>query len=117
MGCMETHPQPTGTGSEPAAWRLTEALDAKLAELKALGLEVHWIESSHADLTRLIIEGGEAAVRLDPDPAVDRAWYGDVEIRHTSSRELTWVLVRAETDSEEVSAHVVSPPDRPPTVA
>lgn len=113
---MTTPPQPAGTGPEAAAWRLTEALDAKLAELKALGLDVLWIESGRTDLTRLIVEGGVDAVRLDPDPAIDRAWYGDVEIRHTLSRDLTWVLVRAEADSEEVAAHVVSPPDRPPTV-
>jgi uncharacterized protein YuzB (UPF0349 family) len=106
---MATHLQ--RAGSEPAAWRLTEALNAKLAELTGLGFDVQWIESSRADLTRLIVEGGDDAIRLDPDPAVDRAWYGAVEIRHGATREDTWVFVRGEVASGETSAHVVSAPD------
>src|SRR5205814_10602083 len=87
MGCMATHLQ---RESETApAWRLTDGLDAKLAGLRDRGFEVTWIESCRADLTRLIVEGGEAAIRLDPDPGVDRAWYGDVEIRHNSAHDET----------------------------
>jgi hypothetical protein len=48
-----------------------EALDGKLAELLAKGCEVLWIECCQEDLTRLVIEAGEDAVRLHPDPAVD----------------------------------------------
>jgi hypothetical protein len=102
---------------DAAAWRLTDGLDAKLTELRDRGFEVVWIEASRADLTRLVIEGGEAAIRLDPDPAVDRAWYGEVEIRHTPTRDLTWVFVKGEVASGEVSAHVVGPPDPPAAAA
>jgi len=93
------------------AWRLTAALDAKLAELRERGFEIQWIESSRADLTRMLIEAGDAAIRLDPDPGLDRAWYGETEIRHTSSRDQTWVFVRGEVAAGEVSAHVVAPPE------
>ena len=111
---MATHLDQTAASPDAAPpWRLTAALDAKLAELKGRGYEVLWIESSRADLTQLVIEGGEAAIRLDPDPAVDRAWYGETEIRHGASRDLTWVFLRGEVAAGEVSAHVVSPPDGP----
>lgn len=116
---MATHldrtaaPPETGAPAVSGTWRLTDALDAKLSELKGLGYEVLWIESSRADLTRLVIEGGESAVRLDPDPAVDRAWYGETEIRHGATRDLTWIFLRGEVAAGEVSAHVVSPPDAP----
>jgi hypothetical protein len=108
MGCMATHLQ--RVVSEPAAWRLTDALDDKLADLRAKGFEVRWIESTRADLMTLMIEGGDSAIRLDPDPGLDRAWYGQTEIRHTATREGTWVFVRGETAAGEVSAHVVSGP-------
>jgi hypothetical protein len=106
---MATHPQ----RDEPTAadWRLTEALNAKLAELTGLGFEVQWIESSRADLARLLDEGGDDAIRLDPDPAIDRAWFGEVEIRHTAVRDMTWVFVRGEVAAGEVSAHVIGPPE------
>lgn len=107
---MATHPQRAGSDL-PQAWRLTEALDAKLAELRSQGFEVAWLECCREDLTRLVIEGGDDAIRLDPDPAIDRAWYRDVEIRHTSTREMSWVFVRGEVAAGEVSAHVVGPPD------
>ena len=96
---------------EPAAWRLTDGLHAKLAELTGRGFEVLWIESSVEDLTRLVLEGGEGAIRLDPDPSLDRAWFGEVEIRHTSARQMTWVFLKGEVAAGEVSAHIVGPPD------
>jgi hypothetical protein len=114
---MATHLDRTSASPDPppptagGAWRLTDALDAKLSELKGQGYEVLWIEASRADLTQLVMEGGEAAIRLDPDPAVDRAWYGETEIRHGATRELTWIFLRGEVAAGEVSAHVVSPPD------
>ena len=105
-----THAQP---GSEPevAPWRLTEALNAKLAELRGRGFQLSWIECSRDDLTRLIVEGGETAIRLDPDPTRNLAWYDGVEIRHSYDRPLTWVFLRGEDPAGEVSAHVVSAPD------
>ncbi len=109
---MATHLQRAGV-DVPSDWRLNEALDAKLAELRGQGFETAWIECSRDDLTRLVIERGEAVIRLDPDPAVDRAWYGDVEIRHSSTRDLTWVFVRGEVAAGDVSAHVVCPPESP----
>jgi hypothetical protein len=104
---------------EPAApppWRLTDGLNAKLSELTGLGYEVLWIEACVEDLTRLVLEGGEDAIRLDPDPTLDRAWFGEAEIRH-SARQMTWVFLRGEVapkDKEgagEISAHVVGPPE------
>ncbi len=98
-------------------WRLTEALNSKLGELRALGHEILWIEAGVDDLTRLVMEGGEDAIRLDPDPSVDRAWFGEVEIRHTAGRQMTWVFLRGEVapkDKEgagEISAHIVGQPD------
>ncbi len=97
------------TQAEP--WRLTEALNEKLAELRGRGLQLAWIECSRADLTRLIVEGGETAIRLDPDPALDLAWYDGVEIRHSPVRPLTWVFLKGEDPTGEISAHIVSPPD------
>jgi len=111
MARMATHPQRAETVA--ADWRLTEALNAKLAELAGLGFEVQWIEASRADIARLLDEGGDEAIQLDPDPAVDRAWFGAVEIRYNAARELTWVFVRGEVASGEVSAHVIGPPDPP----
>lgn len=109
MGCMATHLQ--RAVPQPEAWRLTAALDDKLAELQGRGFEVQWVEASRADLTQLVIEGGETAIRLDPDPSLDRAWYGDTEIRHGAAREMTWVFVLGEVAAGEVSAHVVGPPE------
>jgi hypothetical protein len=110
---MATHPHRAAWAleAEPPGWRLTEALDAKLAELKDRGFEVRWIESSAEDLALLAVEGGEDAVRLDPDPSVDRAWYGGVEIRVSATRALTWVFLTGEADDGEISAHVLGPPD------
>jgi len=109
---MATHLQ-RADRDDPPPWPLTAGLDAKLAALRGRGFEVAWIEASRADLTRLVMEGGEAAIRLDPDPAVDRAWYGDTEIRHSAAREGTWVFVRSEGAAGDVNAHQVGPPDTP----
>lgn len=100
------------TPASAPPWRLTHALNAKLAELRAQGYRVLWIESSREDLTQLAVEGGDSAIELDADPEVDRAWYGDVEIRLTPDRELTWVFLEGEVEGE-VSAHIVGPPDPP----
>jgi hypothetical protein len=93
--------------------RLLDSVNEKLAELMSQGFDVLWIECSKADLTRLVMEDEDEAIRLDPDPVVDRAWYGGVEIRHSADRELTWIFLKGEAEGGEVSAHVVSLPDTP----
>ncbi len=108
---MTTHLQRTASDVGSPDWRLTDGLNAKLAALTTLGLEVQWIEASRTDLTRLVVEGGESAIRLDPDPGIDRAWFGDVEIRHCATREDTWVFVKGEVASGEISAHQVTAPE------
>lgn len=94
----------------PTTWRLTHALNAKLAELRGKGFKVLWIESSRDDLTQLAVEGGDNAIELDADPEKDRAWYGEVEIRLSQTRSLTWLFVEGEVEGE-VSAHIIGPPD------
>lgn len=108
---MANQAQPAASEPETSAWRLTDGLNAKLAELRGRGFEIQWIEACVEDLTRLVMEGGDAAIRLDPDPSVDRAWFGEVEIRHTSARQMTWIFLTGEVASGEVSAHIVGPPD------
>lgn len=108
IACMANHPHAASAGAR--FWRLTTALDAKLAELRERDLQVLWIESSLEDLTRLVQEGGEDAVRLDPDPSLDRAWYGEVEIRYNSQQADTWVFVRGEVAAGDVSAHPIRRP-------
>jgi hypothetical protein len=110
---MANHPQRVEPEPDAKPWRLTDGLDEKLAELRAKGLDILWIEACREDLTALVMEGGDTVIRLDPDPGVDRAWYGDVEIRHTALRTLTWIFVRGEEPSGEVSAYIVSAPDPP----
>ena len=105
---MANHPK--AARSAVPAWRLTEALNAKLADLAERGLAVQWIEASLEDLTLLVREGGEDAIRLDPDAGVDRAWFGAVEIRHNGAQPNTWIFVKGEVAAGAVSAHVVEPP-------
>jgi len=97
----------TPDGAPP--WRLTPALNTKLAELRGLGYRVLWIESSREDLTQLVDEGGDHAIELDDDPEVDRAWFGDVEIRLNPDKALTWIYLEGEVEGE-VSVHIVGPP-------
>lgn len=107
---MANHLQRAKPGRD-RRWRLTDALNAKLAELRDRGFAPQWIEAGMEDLTRLVREGGEAAIQLDPDPSVDRAWFGEVEIRHAAASEHTWVFVSGEVASGGVSAHAVTPPE------
>ena len=113
---MSPQPAQRDPAAEPRVtpWRLTEALNEKLAELRGRGLQLLWIECSRDDLTRLIVEGGEAAIRLEPDPTLDLAWYDGVEIRYSATRPLTWVFLKGEDPAGDVSAHVVGPPDSEP---
>ena len=103
---MANHPN--AAKAKVGAWRLTEALNDKLGELTGRGLEVQWIEASLDDLTRLVQEGGEDAIRLDPDKTLDRAWFGEVEIRHGAAQPDTWVYVRGEVAAGDISAHRVA---------
>jgi hypothetical protein len=84
---------------------LTERLDARLAELTRSGYRIQWIEASEKELVTLFAEGGGEAIVLDPDPAVDRAWYGAFEIR-PSEKGLVWIYLEGEY--EGLSAHIVS---------
>ena len=104
---MANHPN--AARSKAPSWRLTEALSGKIAELAGRGFEVQWIEASLEDLTRLVQEGGPDAIRLDPDPGLDRAWFGEVEIRYGAAQPDTWVYVRGEVAAGDVSAHRVEP--------
>jgi hypothetical protein len=109
---MANHTQSAKVELTAPPWRLTDGLKDKLAELSGRGFEILWIEACVEDITRLVMEGGEDAIRLDPDPSLDRAWFGEVEIRHTTSRQMTWVFLRGEVAADEVSAHIVGPPDQ-----
>jgi hypothetical protein len=93
---------------EPASGRpstLTGRLDARLAELTRSGYRIQWIEASAKELATLFEEGGDEAIVLDPDPGVDRAWYGAFEIR-PSEKDLIWIYLEGEY--EGLSAHIVS---------
>lgn len=105
---MANHSSATRPGA--SGWRLTEALNAKLSDLIERGLQVQWIEASLEDLTLLMREGGDGAIRMDPEPGVDRAWFGAVEIRHNGAQANTWIFVKGEVAAGAVSAHVVQPP-------
>lgn len=85
---------------------LTSRLDAKLAELTGRGYAVQWLEIAEPQLVTLFSEGGDDAIRLDPDPAVDKAWYGEFEVRATH-RACLWIFIEGEVEGE-VSAHVIS---------
>jgi hypothetical protein len=108
---MANHAQSAALEPSAPPWRLTDGLNAKLVELTGRGFEVLWIEACVEDLTRLVLEGGEDAIRLDPDPSIDRAWFADVEIRYSATRQMTWVFLRGEVAGDEVSAHIVGEPD------
>jgi hypothetical protein len=111
---MPTHSQFAQPAADAATEpRLIDCLNGKLAELMSQGFDVLWIECSKDDLTRLVLEDTDEAIRLDPDPVLDRAWYGGIEIRHSATRELTWVFLKGESEGGEVSAHIVSLPDQP----
>ena len=84
---------------------LTERLDARLAELTRSGYRIQWIEASGKELVTLFAEGGDEAIVMDSDPAVDRAWYGGFEIR-PSEKGLVWIYLEGEY--EGLSAHIVS---------
>jgi hypothetical protein len=83
---------------------LTPRLERKLAELRAAGFTILWIVASRDDLETLLREGGDQAVRMDPDRGAGTAWFGDVEVRY-SPHPGTWVDLEGEY--EEMSRHGV----------
>ena len=85
--------------------RLTDRLTAKLSELRNAGFAVLWIDATVEDLTTLLIEGGEDAILLDPDPARDVAWYGGCRIKHATQPGVR-VFLEGEVENE-VSCHIV----------
>src|SRR5690349_20372691 len=89
---------------EPAASTLTERLNAKLVELAVAGYRIQHIEIAEPQMVMLFAEGGDEAIRLDDDPASDRAWYADYEVRATD-KDLIWIWV--EGQHAEPSAHIV----------
>jgi hypothetical protein len=89
----------------PRPERLTARLDAKLVEIERAGWTVRWLEIGRDELLTLFREGGQDAVRLDPDPARDCGWYGRYEVRHTG-RDLVWIMIEGEV-AGELSMHIV----------
>ncbi len=89
---------------EPAVSTLTERLKEKLAELTAAGYRIQHIEIAAPQMVTLFSEGGDEAIRLDADPASDKAWYGDYEVRATD-KDLIWIWV--EGQYAEPSAHII----------
>jgi len=82
---MATHSAKPASDRPRESVRLTAYLDLTLAELRRQGCKALWIEASKADLTALVREGDADVIVLHPDPTVDRAYYGGIEIRHGDS--------------------------------
>jgi hypothetical protein len=91
----------SGGDTEP----LIARLNARIAEFLARGDTIEWIEAEHDALVRLFLEGGDDVVSLDPDPEVDRGWYGNVEVR-ACPREGLWVYRKGRFG--HVSGHIVA---------
>jgi len=89
----------------PLADTLTERLQAKLAEILARGFHIKWLEMSQAEMVTLFREAGEEVIRLDPDPAVDRGWYGEYEVR-ASVNTCIWIWIEGEIEGE-LSVHIL----------
>jgi len=96
---------PTVKPAPPRFSTLTERLDRKLAELTERGYAIQYLEIGEGELVQLFREGGDEAVRLDPDPDVDQAWYGDHEVRATD-KSCIWIWLDGEVPGE-ISAHVI----------
>lgn len=92
-------------GEAPRLDTLFARLNLKLAELRGRGFRLQWMEMSQSEMIALFYEAGEEVIRLDPDPSVDKAWYGDVEVR-ASDKDCIWIWVEGEVPGE-MSAHVI----------
>jgi hypothetical protein len=109
---METYAQPPAAqpvaGQQAAAQdpspaeSVTARLDAKLEALNEASYRILWIEITEQDLVQLLIEGGEQAVLMDPDPDRDVAWYRTHEIRPSKRPGLRIFL---EGEHDEMSCH------------
>src|SRR5258708_21632864 len=95
-------PDEEGHASSQAS-TLTGRLDARLAELTRSGYRIQWIEVSEKELVTLFVEGGDEAIVLDPDPGIDRARYGEFEVRPTE-KDLIWIYLEGEY--EGLSVHI-----------
>jgi hypothetical protein len=84
--------------------RLTDRLDAKLAELVAAGYRLLWIGAPPEELATLFQEGGDEAIVMDPNPDCDVAWYASWEIRPTTA---PGVRIYLEGEADEMSCHIV----------
>jgi hypothetical protein len=84
---------------------LVELLNARIAEFLARGDTIEWIAAEHDTLVRLFLEGGDDIVSLDPDPAVDMAWYGQFPLR-ACPHEGLWVYRKGRFG--HISAHAVA---------
>jgi hypothetical protein len=104
-GVAEDLAQPQPSTDAAPAGRLTDRLNGKLGELRAAGYSILWIAAPLADLTTLILEGGDQAILMDPDPERDVAWYGGCHIRHSVDPDVR-VFLEGEVEGE-MSCHVV----------
>ena len=102
---LDTPTQITAGDPPQAGETLFARLNIKLAELRGRGYRLQWMEMSQKEMITLFHEAGEEVIRLDPDPSVDKAWYGDVEVR-ASERECVWIWLEGEVPGE-MSAHVI----------
>lgn len=82
--------------------RLHERLDARIGEIRAEGRAIAAICACAADIERLFIEKGDAAILFDCDPNRDVAWYGDVELRPCDEAG-TWLLVAGSEGQDRVA--------------
>ncbi|MFL5298005.1 MAG: hypothetical protein ACJ798_16630 [Phenylobacterium sp.] len=104
-GAAVVTPRPIPAPSPQPVLPLGERMDAKLAELEAFGYRIQWLEIGEDALVTLFTEAGEEAVRLDPDPDVDKAWYRDHEVR-AADKTGVWFWIEGEVEGE-LSAHVI----------
>jgi hypothetical protein len=101
----KANPTQVTPGEGPRTETLFARLNFKLAELRGRGLRPQWMEMSQAEMVTLFQDAGEEVIRLDPDPSVDKAWYGDVEVRATNNT-CIWIWVEGEV-AGELSVHII----------
>jgi hypothetical protein len=75
-----------------------------LRTIEGAGYRVCWITAGPEELVRLFEDGGDSVIRLDPDPATDRAWIGSYELKPT---ETSGVFVYLEGEHPEMSRHCI----------
>jgi len=105
IGAAVAAPRVVVDQEKPRAETLTQRLTDTLAEIKAKGFHVKWLEMSQAEMVTLFREAGEEVIRLDPDPSVDKAWYGEIEVR-ASKNSCIWIWLEGEVEGE-LSVHII----------